>query len=393
LLILHDSTELDYSSKKSLDGLGQIGNGRGRGYIAYHGLAVDPRRRETLGLVGQILHRRRKVRKNEGVAARRDRSDRESRLWKSGTQHLPADRRLIDVCDRGADVFEFLEHEVQSGRRFVIRSSYNRSCIPGHDPDATSNKTTLHTWARTLEPLGETNVKVQAKSPRRKSKRKNGKLKHPARSARTARLYVTGASVSLRAPHVRRGDHSRKPLPIWIVRVSEPNPPAGEEPLEWLLLTNEPITTLEDALRVLEWYRLRWIVEEYHKAQKTGCNIEEFQFRSCERLEPAIALISVIALTLLRLRDAARAPDAETREAREIIGEEYIEALSLWRHKEVRTNWTVHEFVLALGRLGGHQNRRGDGIPGWITLWRGWSSLTIRVQTLQLLKRKRKRCA
>jgi hypothetical protein len=255
------------------------------------------------------------------------------------------------------------------------------------------NKTTLHTWARTLQAWGELDVKVQTKSPRRKSKRKNGKQKHPARRGRTARIEVSATAVLLCAPHVRRGDHGRQPLPMWIVRVWEPNPPAGQEPLEWLLLTNEPVTTLQEALRVLGWYRQRWIIEEYHKAQKTGCGIEQFQFRSTDRLQPAIALLSVVALTLLRLRDAARVPDAHTRLAREIIGQEYIEALSLWRHREIRQDWTVYEFVMALGRLGGHQNRRRDGIPGWITLWRGWTSLTVRVETLKIVKTQQHKCA
>jgi len=392
VLILHDGTELDYTSKKKLAGqLGQIGNGRGRGYLVHNSLAVTSDG-AVIGLVGQRLYLRPHVDKNESAVQKRERENRESRLWCQGVASLPADRCLVDVCDRGADTFEFLEREANSGRRFVVRSSYSRSMSPGHDPDTNAGKTTLHTYARTLEPMGGTTVTVQKKEPKRKTKRKSGKLKHPPRSKRTAKLLVSAAPVLINSPRKKRGCHGDEPLPMWVVRVWEPNPPKGEEPLEWFLLTNEPVRTLEAVLRVVTWYRKRWIVEEYHKGQKTGCGIEDLQFQYRDRLEPAIALLSVTALTLLKLRDAARAEDARTRPAQEFIGEDYVRVLSEWRHAEERPDWSVYDFVLALGRMGGHLNRKSDGPPGWITLWRGWSELCARVDAIRRTKI-RLRCA
>ena len=117
-----------------------------------YSLAVDPVTREVIGLSNQILHRRTKVRKRETQAQRRKRKNRESRLWLKGTTGLPAERKLIDVCDRGTDTFEFLEHATHSSRRFVIRSSYNRSTYAGHDTDASRNL--LHDFARTFSRNG-----------------------------------------------------------------------------------------------------------------------------------------------------------------------------------------------------------------------------------------------
>ena len=88
-----------------------------------------------------------------------------------------------------------------------------------------------------------------------------------------------------------------------------------------------------------------------------------------------IALQSIVALTLLNLRDASRRPDAEMTPARQVIAQEYVNVLSAWRHGEARPVWTVHEFFLALARLGGHQNRRNDKRPGWLVPWRGWTAL------------------
>lgn len=129
LLVIHDSTEFDFTTHKSL---GQIGSGSRSGYVAHNSLAVDSQTREVIGLWNQVLHRRVKVSKTETNAQRRKRKSRESLLWLKGTEPLPDEWQLIDLCDRGADTFEFLEHEVRSGRRFVIRSSYNRCIHVGH---------------------------------------------------------------------------------------------------------------------------------------------------------------------------------------------------------------------------------------------------------------------
>ena len=108
---------------------------------------------------------------------------------------------------------------------------------------------------------------------------------------------------------------------------------------------------------------------------KTGCGIETLQFEKIERLEPAIALISAVATTLLRLRDAARAPDADRRPATDVVDRVYVEALASCYPGRLKRNPTVLQFYMHVARLGGHQNRKADGFPGWITLWRGWTKL------------------
>src|SRR5277367_276721 len=167
----------------------------------------------------------------------------------------------------------------------------------------------------------------------------------------------------------------RRPLDLWCVRVAEINPPKGVTPVEWTLLTNQPVTTLGDAWERASWYEVRWVIEEYHKAMKTGCAIEEMQFTTAQALEPMIALLSVVAVTLLNLREAVRRPDAAERPATDWVDAEYVSVLSAWRHKEIRMDWTVHDFFYALARLGGHQNRKRDHRPGWLVLWRGWNAL------------------
>lgn len=360
VLVLHDATELDYTTLSSLaDDLGQIGKGNHRGYLCHNVLAVEPDSGEVLGLMDQILHRRDEVPADETLAEHRDRPTRESRLWVTGTRHLPRDRRLIDVADQGSDTFEFLEHEFRSGRRFVIRATKARRVYAGHEPVGPKRELKAH--ARSLPELGRFTMDVQPQ---------------PGRKARKdAEFVVRGAAVLVCPPHAKAGHHGRDPLPLYVVQVTEVAPPEGENAIEWTLLTNEPVETFEDALRVSGWYERRWVVEEYHKAQKTGCRIEDMQFTTTDRLEPAIALLSVVAVTLLNLREAARRPDAETRRAETLVASDYVEVLSLKRYGTVRLDLTVREFFLALARLGGHQNRKCDGHPGWLVLWRGWMTL------------------
>ena len=391
VLVIHDATEFDFTTHKSLDRLGQIGSGSRRGYIAQHSLAVDPKTREVIGLCNQVLHRRAKVSKAETNAQRRKRKSRESLLWLQGTEPLPADWQLIDVCDRGADTFEFLEHEARSGRRFVIRSSYNRCIFVGHDDAETTNADKLHRYARTLPTAGtwtlQVTSKVEVKSPNRK-----GKKKTVERKARIANMAVAAAAVQIRPSTKKTGNYGSAPLALWVIRVWEVDPPPEQERLEWVLLTNEPVRSFDDAYRVVGWYECRWIIEEYHKGLKTGCRIESPQFISEDRLQPAIAVLSVVTLTLLQLRDASRRPDAKTRRATTVISPLYVEVLSLWRHKKVKLDWTVHDFYYALARLGGHQNRKHDHPPGWQVIWEGWKELLPMVTGYDVAKTQYKKC-
>lgn len=386
ILILHDATELDYTTHFSLaDDLGQIGNGKYRGYICQNSLAVDPKTREVIGLANQVLHHRVRVPKGETAAQRRDRQTRESRLWLHGTIGLPSRRQLVDVCDQGADTFEFLQHECYSGRRFVIRSAYNRGILIGHK-DQKGRSSYVRTHAKQLSALGERTVKVTS-AMITKSPKKKGKKKTIRRKAREATVRISAAPIQIKPPGgVKTGDYEKVPMPVWVIRVWEVNPPRGQERLEWFLLTNEPVESFEDACRVVAWYECRWIIEEYHKAMKTGCGIENPQFTTEGRLQPAIALISVVALTLLSLRDASRRPDAKRRLATDLISIDYVEVLSLWRYKQVKSDWTIHDFFFALARLGGHQNRKNDKEPGWLVLWRGWTKLQLMLDGARTVK-------
>jgi hypothetical protein len=374
VLNLQDATELDYTTKTELaQEMGQIGQGTHRGYICHNSLAVRADTGAVLGLTSQILHHRAEVPKNETVKACRERQDRESRLWVQAAQAsgpAPAGVTCVDVSDSLSDTFEYMAYEVSQGRCFLLRQRENRRLEqPLADEDY------LEPAVRALPAQGQRELRVQAA---------------PGRKARDTTVQVAFAPVCLAVPGKAHGQYAKQPLEVWAVRVWEEHTPVNEKPLEWILLTNVPVHHLAQAHERVEWYEKRWIIEEYHKGMKTGCNIESLQFDQIESQEPAIAVLSVVATTLLQLRDAARAPDADQRRASEIISETYIEVLVAHYAHRLGPDPSIREFYMHVARLGGHQNRKVDGLPGWITLWRGWERLQAMVDGYHARLRKTK---
>jgi hypothetical protein len=376
-LLLHDATELDYTSKLSMAAeLGQIGAGTHRGYICHNSLVVRADTKAAVGLSSQILHHRANVPKKETDKQRRERQSRESRLWVQGASRsgpAPVGAVCVDISDSLSDTFEYMAFEISQGRFFVLRSKENRSLVvPCH------GQWYLQDAARKLPSMATYKIHVQ------------GSHQHQERDATVELAF---APVEIKEPGVRSGDYTQQSLKMWVIRVWEKETPQGEEPLEWILLTNVPVREITDARQHVAWYECRPIVEEYHKGMKTGCGIELMQFERMHRLEPAIAIISTMAITLLRLRDAARQPDADIRPATDVVPLEYVEVLVGHYSTRLTSKPTVLQFYKHVARLGGHQNRKCDGFPGWLTLWRGWMKLEAMVDGHRAARRGYKKCS
>ncbi len=371
VLIIHDGTELDFTTKRSLHPeLGELGAFAGsRGYLAHHSIAITAEG-QPLGLLGQLLHCRRRRKKGGSRASQRSDPHRESRLWVKARRAIgvfPEGKLVVDVCDRGGDSFEFLDFEHDNGYPYLVRSYINRVCRVGHDGAGPMSK--LHDHMRSLPAQGRRRLEVPA-VPHSK--------RHPARPGRTTTVAVSWAQLTLRPPPPgqARGEHRQEPLKVWAIRVWEENPPAGEEAVEWVLLTALEVADVAGAWEKVDWYERRWpAAEEYHKAQKTGCLIEGPQFTTAGAMKPMIGLLSVVAWLLMRLKWEAQRDDGRQKRAREVVPVEWVEVVSRKRYGQADPNLSVRDFFLALARFGGHQNRKGDGLPGWQTIWKGWMKL------------------
>ena len=201
--------------------------------------------------------------------------------------------------DREGDNYELLAHLQPHHERSVVRLHYDRRL---HGEAHAGAPATLEA-ARPCDALCERPVTVSARPvgtrPRPLVKRR------PARATRVATVRFAAAAVMLKRP---RDDRHPWPasLAVHVVYATEVDPPDGEPPLEWRLVTTEPITTTEQVLRIVEWYRTRWLIEEFFKCLKTGCAYEKRQLESLDTLLVALALLAPIAWQLLLLRHLAR---------------------------------------------------------------------------------------
>ncbi|RZK94136.1 MAG: IS4 family transposase, partial [Hymenobacter sp.] len=260
----------------------------------------------------------------------------------------PAAGRWVVVADRGADIYEHLRQCRQQGLGFVVRAAQDRGLVA--PPAATP---TLFAVARAQPSAGQMELTLRAR---------------PGQAARQVRLQVSYSPLlALRAPQ-RPGASTGKgePVAASVVRVWEPG---GK--LEWLLLCDDAVSGFPQARERARQYASRWLIEDFHKALKTGLGAERLQLHTASRLFAAVALLSVVALALVDLREHSRQqPDASAEMAG--LSASYLRVLRSQRAWPIRT---VRDVCYALAGLGGHLGRVGDGPPGWQTLWRGLMSL------------------
>jgi Transposase DNA-binding/Transposase Tn5 dimerisation domain len=361
VLVLQDTTALSYTSHQSTTGLGPVNDrARARGFLAHTALAVTVDGHEVLGVVDQHVWARaqKKVTKDETCTARKKRS-RESEHWPAAQHRIAAlfagveDKpRVIAVFDREGDIFEAFEALDEVGHSFIIRACRNRLL------DLESDDKQYSLDAVKLAPvLGEYQVEVPG---------------GPGRQARVARMQVRAMAATVCPPRnrQRRGD----PLSLNIVLAIELSPPQGVEPLCWYLVTREATETQDDVLAVIRSYQARWLIEELHMGIKTGCSAEERQLGTEHALENFLAFASVIAWQMLCLRDASRRK--EPIPAAQVLTPSQLIVLCGLRPR-IKPNSSAVDALRAIATLGGFMGRKGDGNPGWRTLWAGFQQLLM----------------
>jgi hypothetical protein len=363
VLLVQDTTDIDLSHRHKISGVGQIGNERGRGFFVQTVLAVRPVTREVLGCLAQEPFVRIPAPEGEQRHQRLKREARETDVWMRQVHTIgtPDPGSLwVHVGDRGADMFPFFLACRASQTHFLVRAAQNRR-TQADEEEIKYSQDRARSWAS------------QASRP----------FEVPARhghQARSTQVQIAFGQITLLPPR-NEPQASKEPLSVWVIRVWEPQAPEGEEPLEWILLTSVPTTSLEQAWERVDWYRSRWLVEDYHQCLKSGCRIEERQLQSVEGLIRLLGLLSPLAVRLLQVRERARQkPD---RPAIEVI-EPLMLAVLAQRSGQSADTMTVGTFWTEVARLGGYLARTHDGPPGWRTLWKGWLSLQTLLEGVHL---------
>lgn len=368
-LILDDTTEIDFGPTRQATGLGPVGSGVGRGFMIHSGLMVNTHDEWIVGLAGQLVFHRQPAPKGETRAQRR-RRERESAVWGQLIEQIgppPATAQWIHVMDRGADDFEVHCRAQRIGADWIGRvKSRNRRVR-----DEAGQEGALSEVLARSPAAGGYTLSLRAR---------------PRQPARRAKIEVSFAAVTVLVP--RQPASSLKalaPQPIrqWVVGARELDPPAGlKEPIDWVLLTSLPVRTLEEAMEVIGYYEKRWLIEEWHKALKTGTQVEGRQLQTSDRLEALTGLLSVVAVRLLQLKEVGRRQPQ--RAAVELVPARYVELVRRARGRGHPGEWTVRDFFRGVAGLGGFLGRKGDGEPGWITIWRGWEVLHWMLRGAQL---------
>ena len=274
-LVIGDTTELDFGIHRNVPGLGPTGNGSGWGFLLHNALMVDAESEEIIGVAGQTIHyrpekKKAKSKKKENIAQKLKR-ERESQVWGKVIDQVgkpPDEVQWIHVLDRGGDNFEVYCHLLEQHSDWVVRAGrLNRYVLAGQN----EKRMKLSDYLPQLELLGTYELSLRAR---------------PKQPARTAKLEVRVGSIKMPVPHHKSDwvkELDPKPIAMNVVQVVEVDPPAGETPICWILLTSLPAETFARAWIVIGYYESRWLVEEYHKALKSGCRVMERQLKTAGR--------------------------------------------------------------------------------------------------------------
>jgi hypothetical protein len=357
VLVPQDTTPADFTSPARNRRLGQLAHAQHFGFFAHSALAVTGDGL-PLGLLYQYVWLRPPEQRGKRKHRRsKETADKESQRWLDAEQAcaavVPPQRLLVMIGDREADFYDYFALPRRPNQHVLVRAKGRRRLA---DRDEL-----LGVAVRGLAVAGQLEVTVP---------RKDG------RPGRTARVAVRHGTVALAPPCTHPRRRQLPPLPVQVVHVVEVGAPAGVEPLQWLLLTTLPVTNFDEAARVVRWYGYRWRVERYHFTLKSGCQLEELQLETAERLRRALALYAMVAARLLYLTYLARQEPGGSCE--KVLSREEWEVL--WRHHFPGQPLPagvppLRQAVWWVARLGGFLGRKRDGEPGVKVLWRGLRKL------------------
>jgi hypothetical protein len=369
--VVHDTTVFRFLGDRA--GLGDIRNGA-QGFLGHVALAVAAdETREPLGVLGvhpyihqdAVAHRGMTPQQRRAATCAKPRAARESARWERMAQRvsatLPDGVTAVHVMDQEADDYDVLSALHTAGLHYVIRADPRRQTTEAHLGMKAVLARQPGTVFRTV-PLTPRSAKTASRTRGR----------YPARTERQATLHVRWGTV-----HLKRSSYNDAAVPtltLHAVHVVEPAPPRGAVPIEWMLVTSEPVHTLADATAVVDHYRARWVIEEYFKALKTGCAFEKRQLTSLAGLVRALAIFVPMAWRLLVLRHLGRAPDplpvGDVLDATQVL---VLRQLLATRRYHLPPQPTLQEAMLGVAALGGHI--KNNGAPGWLVLGRGLTRL------------------
>lgn len=376
VLALQDSTGLSYKHSVC-DELGSASSAnmtkpasKGRSLFVHSTLMLDANSEQLLGLGHQYYwYRESKVKGTKHNKQSRNQTEKESYKWQRNvealSERLGSLDNVIDVCDREADIYEYLDYQIKQKNRFVVRAYENRCLLESNDK--------LNSVLNKLEPCAHYTVKVMQKG---------------GRKARNANIALSYTSVVLKKPGKAAGSASIK---INVVQCKEVDPNGDKAALLWMLYTTENIRTADDARKIAHYYELRWRIEEFHKVWKSdGTQVESLRMQKHDNIKRIAIILAFVAVRLYQLREIAQ----NNKEAKEISCLNIMSSQSwkiLWtatHKKEPLPNAppSLYWAYYAIAKLGRWHDSKRNGRVGIKAFWDGWIKLLVLVESYEMFK-------
>jgi hypothetical protein len=381
VLALQDTSYFVYTSHRKTEGLGKMSMKKGKNVkkIYSNGLMMHTCLAVTtdglpLGLLDQKIFSRKLRTKKTGKAkphAHLPIEEKESYRWLETLENTKAatgGTEIVTVCDREADLYNFFKRSHQIGASVLVRANADRTI---NRTSRYAEKGVKKLWEPMRQQIETGSYTLDIP--------KRSKTKHcQEREARTATVAVRFGSFMLNPPR-NNLQHSTEDLPdieMYAAYALESDPPDGEEPVEWMLLTNLPVTSYEEAYEKILWYCVRWRIEMYFKVLKSGFRVETCRLGHAERLARYLTVMSIVAWRLFMITLVARTDPAMPCSTFLANHEWKVLFLKANKNKTLpKKPPLIGDVVIWVAKLGGYLARKSDGPPGTITLWRGWKRL------------------
>ena len=382
VILAQDTSELDFTRpEEQVRGAGPLDGGSRRGCFIHPLLALTPSG-VPLGSLwakcwtrpepsGEVLDQEARIR----LRKRTPIEEKESLRWVEGLQkaHKVAasapNTEVVSVADSEADIFELLvAGQTPEGQaKWIVRSAFDRALHgEGNEDTRAAAGKLLSKELESVPVVTVYEVPVRGREAKVICKKRG---RNQPRQPRTATLEVRATRVTLRAP--RRPDRKLPEVAVNVVQAREVNPPPGELPVEWLLLTSMPITGLTEILRVIQLYILRWTIELYFRVLKQGCQVEERRFETIDRMQRFLAVAMIVAWRTLYVTRLGRSfPDLDCEA---VFEPSEWKAVFQYTQKQTppKSPPPLQAMVRMIAQLGGFVNRKRTDEPGAETIWKG----------------------
>ncbi|MBF0208446.1 MAG: IS4 family transposase [Oligoflexia bacterium] len=262
---------------------------------------------------------------------------------------------MITECDREADIYDFFLRAYKLETSILVRAKSDRII---NKTSRRSRGPQIHLWKHmnSQPSQGEIAIKIPSRG---------------GKPSRTALLNLRFDKIIFSPPRNHLNYEELCNLKLNVVYVLEKHPPKGEEPLEWMLLTDIDVNNFEEAEEKVKWYSLRYRIETFHKILKSGLKVEDCRLETADRLIRYLTVMSVIAWKIFWITLIGRSNPKLS--CTKFIGEDWKILYAKFYHTMnfPKKPLDAKEAIHLIARLGGFLDRKSDGEPGAITMWRG----------------------